>query len=148
MRGVYTVTDTFASFTTGDIGELICPANSILELLEVHVEMQDPKSREDLDVSITQMSVSATGGGTLVTPYPAEDGDQAFGGSYRRANTSLTGGTPGNTNYRRGFPVETGWHYTPTPEQRKRSPTGWRFTMNTSVTSGLLIVSIDFVEMG
>lgn len=148
MRGAYSITDTFSGFTTGDIGELICPSDTVLELLEVHVEMQDPKAREDMDVEITQMSVSATGGGTLVTPRPMEDGDQAASSSYRRANTALTGGTPGNDVYRRGYPVETGWHFTPTPEQRKRSPRGWRFTMNTTLTSGLLIVQIDYVEMG
>lgn len=150
MRGSYTAVGTIATFTTGDILEIKAPASEAVELLEAHFEVQDPKAREDMDISIYRQTVASTGGGNGVTPEPNEESDVASSSTVKSCGTPLTGDTQGNVIHRRGYPVETGWHYTPTPESRKRIKAGGAilFTMNTTLTSGTLIFCVEFVEMG
>ena len=150
MRGVYTISDTFSSFTTGNILEIKAPSTLVLELLEAHFEIQDPKAREDMDISMLRMTVPSTGGGAAITPQSTEEGGPASAATVKKCSVALTGATEGAVMHRRGYPVETGWHFTPTPEQRKRiKPSGAiLFKMNSTVSSGLLIISVDYVEMG
>lgn len=150
MRGTYTAVGTISSFTTGDILEIKAPAGEAVELLEAHFEVQDPKAREDMDISIYRQTVPSTGGGDAVTPEPNEESDAAASSTVKSCGTALTGDTQGNVCHRRGYPVETGWHYTPTPESRKRITGGSAilFSMNTTLTSGTLIFCVEFAEMG
>lgn len=147
MRGVYSASATISSFTTGDIFSIEAPATESVELLEVHVEVQNPTAGEDLDISAHRCTVNPTGG-TTVTPEPTEEADAAASSTVRQQPTGET--QEAAAQIRRGFPVETGWHWTPTPEQRRYIQGGGAmvFKMNTTITSATLIFTLEFREIG
>lgn len=148
MRGVYSVATTVTTFTSGDILSIESASTEIVELLELHVEVQDPTSGEDLDIEINRCTVNPTGGAATPAVKPDEAGDQASGSTVRTVPTGET--QEADPIYRRGYPVETGWHYLPIPEQRKYVEPGGSIviTCNTTITSSTLVVYAEWREIG
>lgn len=147
MRGVYSLSTTTGSFTTGDICSIEAPAAESVEILEAHIEVQNPTSGEDLDISVHRCTVNPTGP-AAATPEPTEENEAASSAVVRVVPTGET--QESAAIYRRAFPAETGWHYTPTPEQRRQIAAGGSvvFKCNTTITSATLIICVDYREIG
>jgi hypothetical protein len=127
MGRMYTLTGSVSGATTAiDLLRVSAPTDAVVVVHRIHItqetEFGDAES-EQIDIIVARASTDGSGGST-VTAAKLESGDAAFGGSAVSGNsTQSTLTTPHIIN--ETFPVQAGFYWVPTPEEKiVLSPSG------------------------
>jgi hypothetical protein len=97
-----------------DLFSFLPAAGSKLILHDLAITSPDGIDGDKLDISLFLCTSNPTAG-SGITAEPL-DGSAAFGGTIYYSPTTFTLAT--RSKRRRAYPVEAGWHYNPTPEER------------------------------
>lgn len=147
MGAKFTFSGRIASFTEGDIIEVVAPADAVVRIHAVNVS-GITETDDSTEIRLGKWTAAGTGG-TTPTPNKVENGSRAFGGTLRLAATVDASGTETNS-WAEGMSILAGFNKIWTPEMRPKLSPSERFVVNIvdALTSQVVIFCIEFEEEG